>query len=199
MTLAKQVQPLRAHSLRLILLAAMFGTSACSALLDAESEQCTVDEDCEFLGSPFVCRAAVCVESETASNCPDVAAYSWRETIAPVRNACDLPVQLSGRVLQDSANEVEVVSPLAEPIPFDWCFYGKESTSLWIGDNGYIAFGEQPPGATQPQVGPAHSLGEPGTPSPGVAAFWDSLRPSSNGVCVAADGEPICSLISASL
>lgn len=177
-------------SLRFLLLAATLGTTACSAILDADAEQCQNAEDCGFLGSEFTCRDSVCVEAEASSSCPPVTAYAWSESIAAVRNACDLPVQVSGRVLQDGVNEVEVASPLAQPIPFDWCFYGEEATQLWIGDNGYVAFGDQPPGAIQAQVGAAHSLGQPGVPAPGVAAFWDALLPSAEGVCAAVEGDP---------
>ena len=119
--------------------------------------------------------------------CPPVDRYTWSESIAPVRDACALP-GLVGRALDDEVNEAEVAAPL-ETLPFDICLYGELATQLWIGDNGYVAIGEGPPGALQADVGTAHSLGEAGVPGPGILPFWDSLQPSSSGTCVALDGD----------
>jgi len=205
------------------------GASACSIVLDTSATQCSVDGDCGFLGSSYVCDAGVCREDDSAegtttgplmpgssgdstssgavttnaedesssdggstgttgepSVCPSVDRYSWSDSIAPVRNACELP-GLLGRVLDDETNEAEVAAPL-ESLPFDICLYGELATQLWIGDNGYVAVGDGPPGALQADVGTAHSLGEPGVPGPGIVPFWDSLQPSADGVCVAVEG-----------
>lgn len=119
--------------------------------------------------------------------CDPVSSYSWAESIAVVRNACDLPSAVSGTVLTEGANEVEVQSPIT-PLPFDICLYGEPRSTLWIGDNGYLTLGDSPPAALQSDVGVPHSLGEAGVPGLGVVAFWDALQTSANGVCVAVEG-----------
>ena len=173
----------------LLLFSALTG---CSVILDVDADQCSNASDCEPLGDDLRCEQGVCVEDEDAENasCPDVSNYVSSNTIAPIRNACELPAQLTARVLTDGANEVEVASGLMPALPFDWCFFGQKASNLWIGDNGYIAFGDSPPGATQALVGDAHSLGGAGVPAPGVSVFWDSLRPGPDGVCLAVDGQP---------
>ncbi len=119
--------------------------------------------------------------------CPQVDAYTWSESIAVVRNACELP-SLVGSVLTRGENEAEVSAPFEE-LPFDICLYGVLAEQLWIGDNGYVTIGGPAPEALQSDVGVPHSLGEPGVPAPGVVPFWDSLQPSASGVCVAVEGD----------
>jgi hypothetical protein len=118
--------------------------------------------------------------------CPDVSRYEVSDSIAVIRNACELPSQV-GSVLTRGQNEAEVAAPF-ETLPFDICLYGVLAETLWIGDNGYVTVGEQPPAALQSDVGVPHSLGEPGVPAPGVVPFWDAMRPSSSGACVAVEG-----------
>ncbi len=214
---------------------ALYGSlgSGCSLVLDAETTQCSVDSDCDLLGSGYRCEAEVCVQtldegmttgapmtttgelptgtagssstsaseastsSTTASEessestggpsvCPPVSQYQWSDSIAVVRNACELPSQV-GSVMTRGDNEVEVMAPLEE-LPFDICLYGVLAEQLWIGDNGYVTLGASAPGALQSDVGVPHSLGEAGVPAPGVVPFWDSMQPSSSGVCVAIEG-----------
>ncbi len=119
--------------------------------------------------------------------CPPTTQYAWAESIAVVRNACELPSAKSGTVLTEGDNEVEVESPVT-PLPFDVCLYGELRTTMWIGDNGYVALGDGPPGALQADVGVPHSLGEAGVPGPGIVPFWDALQTSADGVCVAVEG-----------
>ncbi|MEM6995877.1 MAG: hypothetical protein AAF721_35530 [Myxococcota bacterium] len=119
--------------------------------------------------------------------CPPTTQYAWSESIAVVRNACELPSAKSGTVLTDGDNELEVESPVT-PLPFDVCLYGELRTTLWIGDNGYVALGDSPPEALQADVGVPHSLGETGVPGPGILPFWDALQTSADGVCVAVEG-----------
>lgn len=120
------------------------------------------------------------------NRCPAVTGYAWSPSIAVVRNACELPSQV-GSVMTDGENEVEFASPLEE-LPFDICLYGVLAEQLWVGDNGYVTIGAEAPEALQGDVGIPHSLGEPGVPAPGIVPFWDSLRPSPSGVCVAIEG-----------
>lgn len=220
---------------KLLLALATCGTLGlgCSLVLDAETTQCSVDSDCDVLGSGFRCEAEICVEtpdegtttgapmttsgelptgtvgttsttaseestsSSTASEessestgglsvCPPVSQYAWSDSIAVVRNACELPSQV-GSVMMRGDNEVEVMAPFEE-LPFDICVYGVLAEQLWIGDNGYVTIGASAPGALQSDVGVPHSLGEAGVPAPGVVPFWDSMQPSSSGVCVAIEG-----------
>lgn len=119
--------------------------------------------------------------------CPPTTQYAWSESIAVVRNACELPSAKSGSVLTEGDNEVEIESPVT-PLPFDVCLYGELRTTMWIGDNGYVALGDAPPNALQADVGVPHSLGESGVPGPGVVPFWDALQTSADGVCVAVEG-----------
>lgn len=178
----------RLHILRSALMALLLPTlAACTAILDAGAEQCAVAEDCAFLGPDYACSNRVCVTDQDVGGCAPVERYTVEPTIAVIRNACELP-SLRARVMTDGTNEVEVGSPLDEPLPFDVCIYGQQADDFWIGDNGYLAFGAEPPNALQSSVGAAHSLGEPGVPGPGIAAFWDALRPSERGACVAVDG-----------
>ncbi len=120
------------------------------------------------------------------SPCPQVTQYAWSPSIAVVRNACELPNQV-GSVMTNGENEVEVAAPI-ETLPFDICLYGVLAEQLWIGDNGYVTIGGPAPEALQRDVGIPHSLGETGVPAPGIAVFWDSLRPSPSGVCAAIEG-----------
>lgn len=118
--------------------------------------------------------------------CSEVTQYAWSQSIAVVRNACELPNQL-GSVMTDGENEVEVAAPIEE-LPFDICLYGVLAEQLWIGDNGYVTVGGPAPEALQSDVGIPHSLGESGVPGPGIVPFWDSMRPSPSGVCAALEG-----------
>lgn len=137
-------------------------------------------------GSTATTDAESSTGGEPPGPCADVSAYAWSPSIAVVRDACTLPDQLEP-IMTDGENEVEVMAPF-ESLPFDVCLYGQLAETLWVGDNGYVAIGGGPPNALQSDVGVPHSLGEPGVPGPGVVPFWDSMQPSSGGVCAAVDG-----------
>jgi len=114
--------------------------------------------------------------------------YERREALFVVRDACEMNEPVMARVLTAQEDEAEVASPLVPPMPFPFRFYGAPVTQLWIGTNGYVAFGPDRPRALVGDVGPARSLGEPGFPVPGALAFWDDLRVGRRGVCLAVSG-----------
>jgi hypothetical protein len=109
-----------------------------------------------------------------------------------IRDACDMDAEVSGVVLagDPDADEREVPSPLSPAVPFPFRFYGERVEQLWVGSNGYVGFGAEPPHALQGDVGAPRSLGEPGGfPGRGVLAFWDNLRLGARGICFAMSGE----------
>ncbi len=115
--------------------------------------------------------------------------YERRDGVFVVRDACEMDEALMGRVLTMQEDEAEAPSPFDPPMPFPFRFYGEPVTQLWIGSNGYVAFGPEAPRALVGDVGPARSLGEQGFPAPGVLPFWDDLRIGRRGVCLAVSGE----------
>ncbi|MEM6958666.1 MAG: hypothetical protein AAF645_23490, partial [Myxococcota bacterium] len=65
---------------------------------------------------------------------------------------------------------------------FNFDYFGRNVNSIWVGENGYIAFGTEAPMSTAP-IAPG-AVDGPGVPRPGVLAFWDRLQTRNNGVCV---------------
>ncbi len=103
-----------------------------------------------------------------------------------IRDACGLSAT-PARVLI-SSDEEEVASPLVPAMPFPFSFYGTRVDQLWVGSNGYIAFGATAPNALIAAVGAPRSLGEDGFPAAGVLPFWDDLKTGPQGVCLVVSG-----------
>ena len=115
-------------------------------------------------------------------------AYRVRPSLAVIQDACDIAGEVRGAVLQGSIDGQEAPSPLDPGMPFPFQFYGREVSQLWIGDNGYLAFGDDPPRALSEDIGNPRSLGEPGFSAPGILPFWDKLKTGARGVCLAMAG-----------
>jgi hypothetical protein len=116
--------------------------------------------------------------------------YERREGLFVVRDACEMNEALMERVLELEEDEAEAPSPFDPPMPFPFRFYGAPVSQIWIGSNGYLGFGPEPPRALAADVGAPRSLGEPGGfPAAGVLAFWDDLRIGKRGVCLAVSGQ----------
>jgi hypothetical protein len=103
-----------------------------------------------------------------------------------MRDACAMGAS-SISVLRD-VDEQEAMSPLPA-MAFPFRFYGAPVTQIWTATNGYLGFGDTPPGGLNANVGPSRSLGVPGFPGKGVLAFWDNLRTGPSGVCFTVSGE----------
>ena len=116
-------------------------------------------------------------------------AYAVRDTLAPIHDACDVVADVEGVVLAAGADGEEIASPLDPEMPFPFAFYGEPVDALWIGDNGYVGMGAEPPGALTADIGDPRSLGASGFDAPGVLPFWDRLKTGEAGVCLAVTGE----------
>ncbi len=115
-------------------------------------------------------------------------AYQVTNSLIPPRNACI--TDTLARVLVGGADEAEAESPLDPKVPFPLFFYGAPIQNLWVGDNGYLAFSREAPGAVTEEIGDPRSLGEPGAyPAAGVLAFWDKLITGQSGVCFSVLGD----------
>lgn len=114
--------------------------------------------------------------------------YWVRPTLAAIQDACEVASEVRGVILQDTDRE-EVRSPLTPGMPFPFRFYGRPVSQLWVSDNGYLGLGDDPPMALLPSI---QSLGVVGgfPPVPGILPFWERLKTSSDGVCLAVDGVP---------
>ncbi len=126
-------------------------------------------------------------EAAARSGCGEEA-YRVRPSLAVIQDACDIASELRGAVLQGSVDGEEAPSPLDPGMPFPFRFYGSPVSQLWIGDNGYLGFGDDPPRALGEDIGNPRSLGEPGFSAPGVLPFWDKLKTGARGVCLATAG-----------
>lgn len=114
--------------------------------------------------------------------------YAQRNALLVMRDACTMREAVMGSVLINS-DENEQPSPLLPAMPFPFSFYGEPVTQIWVGDNGYLGFGDTPPDAINASVGMPRPLGDRGTfPGKGVLPFWDDLRTSATGVCFAVSG-----------
>lgn len=159
-----------------------FEPGASKEVAFALDEACTADAPCPPVVSP---RFDGLPPSVARRACVD--RYSVAPTLLGILNACDLAQDIQASTLQ-GANEVEVESPLDPEMPFPFYLYNHLATDLWIGDNGYVTVGAEPPMATVGEIGPPRSLGEPGFPGPGVVPFWDQLITGDKGVCLAVTG-----------
>jgi hypothetical protein len=114
-------------------------------------------------------------------------AYLVRETFAVIQNACEIASEGRAVILEEADGE-EVRSPFDPGMPFPFRFYGRAVSQFWIGDNGYVGLGDDPPMALVEDIGDPRSLGEEGFSAPGVLPFWDKLKTGAAGVCLAVDG-----------
>jgi hypothetical protein len=116
-------------------------------------------------------------------------AYQMRPTLTPIPDACEIASDSRGALLEGFVDGLEASSPLDPPMPFRFLFYGRPVTQLWVGDNGYVGFGEDPPEALVADVGGQQPLGEGRFPVPGILPFWEKLKTGARGVCLAVAGE----------
>lgn len=119
-----------------------------------------------------------------SAQCPATNAYAMTtDPLIPIQDACVLAGNQTA--INASQNEVEIAPEFEGASPFPFCFYGKQIEGFWVGDNGYVGLGLQPPNALAASVGDPHPLDVSGLPEPGILPFWENLRAGSDGVCVA--------------
>ncbi len=106
--------------------------------------------------------------------CPS-AAYTQAEADAPFEDisADGTPIVLAN----NTGRSVD--------IGFEFEFYGRRYTSIGIGDNGYLAFGNQPLGVAQ-NTNRFYST----PPNNAIFALWDDLYPIGGAMYVRTDGIP---------
>lgn len=115
--------------------------------------------------------------------------YARVDSTIAMRDACDMDDTIVSRMFTAGVDEDEQPSPLSPAMPFPFRFYGEVVNDLWIGTNGYLGLGAQPPRGLAAD-GAARSLGDTGTlAGPAIAAFWDNLRTGARGVCLAVTGQ----------
>ena len=98
------------------------------------------------------------------------------EPIVAVRDAC--AIAGATHHLRDASDAEEAVA-----LPFGFQLYDREVSTAWLGVNGYVAFEEA---ATPTRASSVN--GAPDFPRPGILPFWDDLRTSGEGICVATSG-----------
>lgn len=152
------------------------GTRECVACTpsDPPVEVCNGrDDDCNGMTDEGVCTDEV-EHYETV----DVTG------IEPFVDACNIPGDTRGVILM-GANETEAMAPeavIAALAEFGFSYYGEPVENLWVGDNGYVSFGESAPNATEP-VQPGNLEGT-GVPLGALIPFWERLETRDTGVCV---------------
>jgi hypothetical protein len=114
--------------------------------------------------------------------------YRIAPTVLSIRDACNMQEAVMGTILP-SADEQELPSSLMPALPFPFTFYGTPVSQLWAGTNGYLAFTTDAPRALTADIGTPRSLSGPGFSAPAILPFWDDLRTSAKGVCLAMTGE----------
>lgn len=115
--------------------------------------------------------------------------YARVDSTFAMRDACEMDETIVSRLFTTGVDEDEQPSPLSPAMPFPFRFYGEVVEQLWIGTNGYLGLGDQPPRGLAAD-GAARSLGDMGTlVGPAIAGFWDNLRTSARGVCLAMTGQ----------
>ena len=156
------------------------GCTSVAEICNGVSDDCDdeVDEGAVCAGSQ-VCAGGSCV--------PAVSGYA----VAPVdpdielfSDGCNNPSRLAN-VLADSDANAELLYDLPEGFQFE--FLGQPVESIWIGENGYVAFSEAPPStgfSTTPQDPQGCNAIRPG-----VFPFWDDLATRSQGVCTTLTGD----------
>ncbi|MFT5355120.1 MAG: hypothetical protein ACI9KE_002336 [Polyangiales bacterium] len=152
------------------------GTRECVACTpsDPPVEVCNGrDDDCNGMTDEDVC--ADLVERY------DVVDVTGAE---PFVDACTIPGDARGVILM-GANESEAMAPeavIAALADFSFSFYGEPVSNLWVGDNGYVTFGDAAPNATEP-IQPGNLEGT-GVPLGALIPFWERLETRDSGVCV---------------
>ena len=113
--------------------------------------------------------------------------YRISPTFLTMRDACDMQQVVMARILP-GADEQELPSPLTPALPFPFTFYGEPVSQFWVGTNGYLAFSATAPNQLISTIGAADTLSERFL-VPAILPFWDNLRTSPKGVCLAVTGE----------
>ena len=98
-------------------------------------------------------------------------------------NACSEVSPIQGSVLSSVDNqEAEAPDAITMELTetgFNFEFYGERVERIFVGDNGYVAFGMAPNSVSIPIGG----IDSPGSPRPGILAFWERLETRADGVC----------------
>ena len=66
----------------------------------------------------------------------------------------------------------------AAPLPFEFPFYGRDYSQVWINANGFLSFGS---GYTGNEYAQNHCLPSITSPNGAIYALWDDLDPSQGG------------------
>ncbi len=138
---------------------------------------------------------------DEGAGCPDlVESYSTVIVtgVEPFVDACTAIGMRRGVVLQDGntnrdndENEVLIPESILAELQngnFEFDYFGQNVSNVWVGDNGYIAFGPTPPRSVAPAR--PSPLDTESAPRPGVAVFWDQLQ-TRDGVCVTLQDSPV--------
>ena len=147
---------------------------------------------CDFTN--FVDEVAAVTQpgEQTRLSCDGIAnRYGFRDQtgLLEIVNACDQLAAAPFEAFTSVSNdEIEISAErLVNKFEdgFDFFYYGEKVRTLWVSDDGFLHFGENPTNATFDRVTNTEGITSAGHPKNAILPFWDNINLQAGGqICV---------------